>query len=264
MIQGSHYKKLSIYDKMFDKNVLCEFYRGSIAHGMFIKTDTEFPSDDEDMMVIYSYPRQYYYTLESYHQSKNVFEEKHEDVDVVGYEVKKAFYLLGQLNPNIIPALYTRKEDFTILTPAWQMVIDNRDLFTNKTRIRDVYYGYAKSQYRRMIDKHKYFGYMGAKRRKLYEKLGYDAKYASHSIRLMRVGTEWLRDGEPQIFRQDSEELLEIKEGKWSLDKIKKKYGVELLNLETAYRNSKLQDKQTKHKVNKLLYEVMDLVLKEN
>lgn len=253
----------SIYNDMHEKKVLAEFYRGSIAHNMYVgDPNNEFPSDDQDMMAVYHFPKQYYFTLEDFHRSQDVFEEKHEDIDVVGYEIKKMFHLLSGLNPNTTPALYTREQDFTILTPAWRHVMENRDIFVHKTRIRDVYFGYAQAQYRRMVDKKSWFGYMGAKRKSLYEKIGYDAKYAAHSIRLMRMGQEFLKDGVPQVWREnDREELLEIKEGKWSLERIQVLYADEMANLERAFRDSKLPNKDTKHAVNKLLFEVMEMSL---
>ncbi len=260
---GTLGKDKSIYNDIFEKQTIAEFYRGSIAHNMFVgDPNNEFPSDDQDIMVIYNFPKQYYFTLEDFHRTQETFEEKHEDMDVVGYEIKKMFHLLAGLNPNTTPALYTRESDFTVLTPAWRHVMENKDVFVKRSLIREVYIGYATAQYRRMIDKKSWFGYMGAKRKALYEKLGYDAKYAAHSIRLMRMGTEFLTDGQPIIFRdKDREELLEIKEGKKSLEHIKELYGVELLNLEKAFRESLLPDKDTKHNVNKLLFEVMEMVL---
>lgn len=263
IITGTSGRDKSIYENMFEKNIVAEFYRGSIAHNMYIGDPSNpFPSDDKDVMVVYAYPIQYYLTLESYNQAKDVFEKKYEDIDVVGYELKKMFHLLAGLNPNATPALFTKDEYFGKLSDAWKFVRENRGVFTHRTRIRDVYLGYAQAQYRRMIDKKSWFGYMGAKRKTLYESLGYDAKYASHSIRLLRIGCEYLTLGEPQVFRTtDREELLEIKEGKWSLEKIQQLYAAEMLNLEKAFRESKLPDKDTKHNVNKLLYEVMGDIL---
>lgn len=264
-IQTGSFKDKSIYNDMFDKHVLAEFYRGSVAHNMYVgDKNNPFPSDDTDVMVVYHYPIQYYFTLEDYYRSKDVFEEKNEDMDVVGYEIKKMFDLLKGLNPNTTPALYTKREHFTKLTPEWEHVMKNRDVFVQKTKIRDVYLGYATAQYRRMIDKKSWFGYMGAKRKKLYESLGYDAKYAAHSIRLLRMAQEFLRDGIPQVYREnDREELLEIKEGKWTLQKIQEVYTQEMLHVEQAFRTSTLPDKDTKHDVNKLLFEVMEMIFSQ-
>ena len=57
-------------------------------------------------------------------------------------------------------------------------------------------------------------------RRKLEEKAGYDTKHAMHLIRLMRTGFELMMTGELIVRRPDADELLEIREGKWSYEKV--------------------------------------------
>jgi hypothetical protein len=64
-------------------------------------------------------------------------------------------------------------------------------------------------------------GYMGQKRRELVRRVGYDAKNAAHLIRLLRMGIEFLTDGTMHVERADAPELLDIKRGAWSLDKVK-------------------------------------------
>ena len=64
-------------------------------------------------------------------------------------------------------------------------------------------------------------GYMGQKRRELVRRVGYDAKNAAHLIRLLRMGIEFLTEGTMQVERADAPELLDIKRGAWSLDKVK-------------------------------------------
>jgi hypothetical protein len=64
-------------------------------------------------------------------------------------------------------------------------------------------------------------GYMGQKRRELVRRVGYDAKNAAHLIRLLRMGIEFLTEGTLHVERADATELLDIKRGSWSLEKIK-------------------------------------------
>lgn len=64
-------------------------------------------------------------------------------------------------------------------------------------------------------------GYMGKKRRELVRRVGYDAKNAAHLIRLLRMGIEFLIEGTIYVERADAPELLDIKRGAWSLDKVK-------------------------------------------
>jgi hypothetical protein len=64
-------------------------------------------------------------------------------------------------------------------------------------------------------------GYMGQKRRELVRRVGYDAKNAAHLIRLLRMGIEFLTEGTLHVERQDAPELLSIKRGDWTLEKVK-------------------------------------------
>jgi len=64
-------------------------------------------------------------------------------------------------------------------------------------------------------------GYMGTKRRELVRRVGYDAKNAAHLIRLLRMGIEFLTEGAMHVERADAPELMSIKRGEWSLEKVK-------------------------------------------
>ena len=59
-------------------------------------------------------------------------------------------------------------------------------------------------------------------RRALEEKSGYDTKHASHLVRLMRMGYEIITDGKVNVNRTgiDADELLAIKNGSWSFEKV--------------------------------------------
>lgn len=57
-------------------------------------------------------------------------------------------------------------------------------------------------------------------RRALEEKSGYDTKHASHLVRLMRMGYEIITEGKVIVKRPDAEELLAVKNGAWSFEKV--------------------------------------------
>jgi predicted nucleotidyltransferase len=59
-------------------------------------------------------------------------------------------------------------------------------------------------------------------RRELEVKSGYDTKHASHLVRLMRMGYEIIKDGKVIVNRvgHDADELLDIKNGAWSFEKV--------------------------------------------
>ena len=58
------------------------------------------------------------------------------------------------------------------------------------------------------------------KRAALEAKFGYDTKHAMHLVRLLRMGLEILEKGKVIVKRPDAEELLDIRNGAWSFDKI--------------------------------------------
>ncbi len=69
----------------------------------------------------------------------------------------------------------------------------------------------------------KYFsGYMGDKRKNNVMRYGYDTKNAAHLIRLLRMAIEFLSTGEFIVKRPDAAELLDIKQGKWTLAEVQK------------------------------------------
>lgn len=51
-------------------------------------------------------------------------------------------------------------------------------------------------------------------------KFQYDTKHAMHTIRLLRMGKEILEEGVVKVRRPDAEELLDIRLGKWSYERL--------------------------------------------
>ena len=100
-------------------------------------------------------------------------------------------------------------------------------------------------------------GYMGDKRKKLVQKFGYDTKNASHLIRLLRMGTEFLLEGDLKVFRDDAQELLDIKLGKWSLDEVKKEANNLFGFAKEAYELSPLNANVDRNLINDLCVDVI-------
>ena len=96
----------SIYNDMFEEKTIIECYRGSISHNLEIRDKgSKFITDDIDTIKVYRYPDQYYFTLEGYNKTKEVYEKTQGEIDEVAYEIRKAFQLLYSLNPNVTPML---------------------------------------------------------------------------------------------------------------------------------------------------------------
>ncbi len=107
--------------------------------------------------------------------------------------------------------------------------------------------------------KRKYYsgGYMGAKRKELVKKVGYDAKNAAHLIRLLRMGIEFLVEGELHVERADAENLLSIKRGEWPIERVKEEAERLFRLAEEAYVRSSLPAKPDNQKAEKLCMEMI-------
>ncbi len=107
--------------------------------------------------------------------------------------------------------------------------------------------------------KRKYFsgGYMGSKRRELVRRIGFDAKNGAHLIRLLRMGVEFLVEGEFHVARADAENLLEIKRGEWSIERVKAEAEQLFKLAEEAYVRSSLPARPDSIGAEKLCLEII-------
>ncbi len=231
-------------------------YRGSIAHGMYVPPSDPTSIDDKDTMAICVPPKEYYTGLKNF-GSRGTKEIKDGIWDIVVYEARKALRLLAKGNPNMLAILWTSKKHHIKVSAAGQMLLDNRELFVG----RHVYHhftGYAHGQLHRMTH-HSYNGHMGAKRKELVERFGYDTKNAAHLIRLLRMGIEFLKDGCLYVERKDVQELLAIKRGEWSLDKVKKEAERLFANSEEMFMKSDLPKETDRDAISKLCAEIVEM-----
>jgi predicted nucleotidyltransferase len=247
------------YDGLKKWNIL-HAYRGSISHGTYVPNKDPLSIDDKDTIAICVPPKEYYISLKDF-GSHGTQEIKRDEWDIVIYECKKAINLLAQGNPNILSLLWILPKHYINKTTAGSLLIDNRQLFIGKHVYRS-FTGYAFSQLHRMESFH-FQGYMGSKRKELVTKFGYDTKNASHLIRLLRMGIEFLTDGELYVEREDAPQLLDIKRGKWTLDQVKAESDRLFKLAEESYVRSKLPVKPDMDAINKLCVEIIETAWKE-
>jgi len=224
-------------------------YRGSISHGMYEPNKLPTSTDDKDVIGICIPPMDYYYGLRQF-GSRGTKEIKAGEWDIVLFEFVKAIRLLEKGNPNILSILWLDKNHYLKITKTGQVLLDNRQLFIGK-HVYHSFVGYAHGQLHRMTHS-ACEGYMGAKRKALVDKFGYDCKNAAHLIRILRMGIEFLGDGELRVMRGDAQQLLEIKRGEWSIEQVKTEADRLFIVAEQAYSMSKLPDKPDHEKINKL------------
>lgn len=239
------------YHELLPPNVILLGYRGSIAHNMYLGNDRPDSVDDKDIMGVCIAPKEVYFGLDVFEQKEKMLREW----DCVTYELRKYVKLLVNSNPNVLSLLWLRPNHY-IYVDAWgRKLINHRNLFVSK-KIFHSFTGYAYAQLKGM-EKKKFDGYMGEKRKALVEKFGYDTKNAAHCIRLLRMGIEFLREGELHVFREDAPQLIDIKTGKWTMEQVKDEATRLFARAETAYDECKLPREPNRVLVNALLIDML-------
>ncbi len=238
-------------DEILPPGTLLLGYMGSIAHGTHIPKDDPDSIDDIDIMGVAVGDARVYLGLGHFEQQ----EVKYKEWDSVVYEIRKYFRLLLQQNPNVLGLLWLRERDYIHLSPMGERIIQNRRLFVSKQAYHS-FAGYAQGQLKRMTH-FEFRGFMGKKRKELVERYGYDCKNAAHLIRLLRMGIEFLGDGELRVYREDAENLKAIKSGQWTLEKVKEEAAILFDEAKKAFDASPLPEEPEKEKAEKLLVEIV-------
>jgi len=235
-------------EEFWNTNCILKGYRGSIAHGTYIPSHI----DDKDIMGVCVAPREYYIGLKNFEQ----YEHKEGEIDLLIYELRKYVRLLLKSNPNVLCLLWLSPNHYILKTEWGNRLLENRDIFISKQCYKS-FTGYAYGQLRKMTH-FTYRGYMGQKRKELVEKFGFDAKNAGHLIRLLKMGIELLSTGELNVLRHDSQQLIAIKQGEWTLEQVQSKAN-ELFKLaEEAFVRSKLPEHPNYHQANILCMNIIE------
>jgi predicted nucleotidyltransferase len=237
---------------LFPDNLVLLGYRGSIAHNMYIPNTDPNSIDDIDLMGVYMAPVDHYIGLNKVRETHEKFIDQW---DVVNYEYVKFIKLLLKSNQNVLYLLWIKDNHYIEKHDYGKLLIDNRHLFVSK-KVYHAFTGYAYDQLKKMTHFVKE-GYMGEKRKTLVEKYGYDCKNAAHCIRLLKMGMEFLIEGNLNVFREDASWLLEIKRGLWSLEDVKAEAKRLFALTDEAYIRSTLPSEPDYNKVNDLVKSVL-------
>jgi uncharacterized protein len=96
------------------------------------------------------------------------------------------------------------------------------------------------------------------KRAELEAKYGYDTKHAMHLVRLMRMAQEIVSTGEVHVKRPDAQELLSIRAGAWSFDRLMEWAHSIDGSLEIAEKVSPLPHDPNREKIDELLVRTIE------
>lgn len=213
---------------------------------------TNTPESDNDLLGIAVAPLSHYTGLDSWEHDGTFKIDKKQTVnaELTAFELKKFLRLAMAFNPNVIPLLYLRPEDYYLKTFGGQEILDKRHIFTSK-RAYHTMIGYAQGQRKAVVDGDT--GKLGLKRKELVARYGYDVKYASHTIRILTMAIEFFKDGNFDVYRsKDRTHLMDIRNGMFYLEEWLKEVDDLLLQAKAAEKESNLPDQPDYKTINEL------------
>lgn len=187
---------------------------GSHAYG------TATAESDYDYFGIVTPPARYLLGLHTFESWAPGKDDANRDTKV--YSIAKFVKLAVAGNPNVIEMLFLPEECYLYTSMAFLDLLRRRDKFLSK-QVFKRFSGYALGQFQKM-EQGKKQGYMGHKRQELVEQLGYDPKDASRLVHLLFMAQDIALKGEvnPRLGAGAHQIVMEIKQGLWSLDDIKR------------------------------------------
>lgn len=240
------------------QHLLLATRRGSESHNTYVKPTDPNSIDDRDIYAVVAPPRNYYLGMRHWEHAESIKTAEDGTVwDVCLDEVVKFCALLTKCNPNVLSALWTRPEERLYVSPLFQPLLDNRELFLSKQYAFEAFGGYARAQAKKM-KLNAYNGIMGAKRKALVDKYGYDCKNAAHCIRLMNMGIELLLTGQVNVWRTwDRDRIIAIKTGQWSFEDVQAHFACLEADLNDAKARSVLPEQPDLEAIDKLVTDVV-------
>lgn len=227
---------------------LLEVRFGSQVYG------TNTPESDTDIGRVLLEPKEFIFGIQNLDVRSNTIAQTVEgDIDTREMYLRRFIKLCAQGNPNVIEWLYTpihhiKLADSAFIRHFWP----HRDILLNKKKLVDAHMGFAHSQ---VIKMRKHESKMGAKRRALYAKYGYDVKFASHAVRLMFQLCDIMSHGVIKLpYSSDQRDVLrQIKAGTWSLDRFDEYYNDVKLITEGLIENCDMSSNTDYNKIATLL-----------
>ena len=232
----------------YESRLILKYVGGSYAYG------TNIEDSDTDYRGVVIPPKSYFLGLDRFeqHESKNP--------DLVYFGIRKMVSLALSGNPNILESLYV--DEYVLMTPYGTRLLEIRDEFLARNCVR-AYMGYAQQQLHRLNGRSDPVGRV-EKRQALIEKYGYDTKYALHVFRLLKTGTEVLKEGVLRVRRPDAAFLLDIRNGKYTLAQVNEMAEASLKEMREAEEKSTLPERPNYNRMNKVVVGIVEDYLKEN
>lgn len=223
---------------MKPKNIILEGVTGSTAYGLATE------NSDVDIKGVYLLPTRKVLSIG--------FDPQHTTLDStnpdwVYHEVGKFMKLVISGNPTVTELLFL--DEYTILTPVGQMLVDNRSAFLSTKAVMNAYSGYAFSQAKRLNNRTEQGleGYDSSLKNRF-------AKHTRHCFRLLMQARQLLETGtlDVKVTPEQREYLFAM--GEKTADEVVE----EFMRQDTEMKNvvSVLPDEPDYDKLNELLYSI--------
>lgn len=176
------------------KRIIYLTKHGSQAYGTNIATS------DTDVKGVCVPPAEYFLGF-----NKHFEQAEFSKPDMVIFDIRKFIALAADCNPNVIEVLFTDPADHLYTTAQGDLLIGYRNHFLSQ-RARKTFSGYATGELKKISK----------------ESMETDKgrKHAMHLVRLLRMGEEILSTGRVLVKRPDKEELISIRMGAWTYEKV--------------------------------------------
>lgn len=184
-------------------------------------------------------------------ENRDLFLSKKAKFSFSGYAIAQLKRIRGHRKWIMFDDKEPKEEDF------W--ITKYRKLSNGKTKKYDKFleqeYKNAQRKWQQYLDWKKN---RNPERAKLEEKYLYDCKHGCHLFRLMKMCKEILTEGKVIVYRPDRAELMDIRNGKWSYEKIIEEAEKLYKELDELYEKSKLQHKPRDKEIDRLLIEITE------
>lgn len=237
------------------ENLIHLFEAGSALHGARL---TE--KSDLDIAGIFIEPKVNIFGMSPFeHLVTSTSDEAQrntaDDTDITLYSLRRWAYLACKGNPTALSFLFAPNAQ-TVLwdcedVSLWGMYASTlREAIVAKSAAGH-FTGFVSGQMKRLLGE-KGQGKHG-QRPELEAAFGYDTKAAMHAVRLCGEGIELMETGIITYPRHNVDQLLRIRRGEWSLDKVNSVVSALLQKLEEAREKSALREKPNYIAVNEIL-----------
>jgi len=131
---------------LLPEGLISLWWRGSVAHGMYVPKNDPDSIDDKDIMGVYIGPLEHYLGF----GRKEVYEQWEGEWDCVFYELKKFVGMLLNCNPNVLSLLWLKPNGIIYESSLGERLRQNRDIFVTKQAYHS-FSGYAHAQFKKMV-----------------------------------------------------------------------------------------------------------------